>query len=629
MPRPDRYTPSVSTPRQRSAYADPGTASSLLRQGAASTQFASQSLVQAAQNQTSLELQQIKAETTIAKYRRDVNIAYQADDARLQFDEEMRTFLRTAPEHFADRPEDFYDEAQLLIRKRAEHISTTAFDAQTQTNYARFENDPDAVQVVRGDLFQRGQQFLQEADAITTKLAVARHQRTIAKAEDRALLNAERASSPVQVAQAIADMSGTYARAAGTTLSADEAVTRTRKFSDQMWLKFYDSVAADDPDTFISKQAFGRTPTYTDAGRKQLQETTYTALLQRKGETSETTITNILQLGNLSVDQYKDLLKEKGLDKNGIADRLYAYALSEVAAGKVGPNMLPERVLQWTADGMGREQINGLKSAVLDYADRAIKASDRVREEREKFSRQQGEIVEAKVYEQIMDGKVERVEEIRPLLQLSLEARSLTAQRKNEIEQIAANMIAAGGRGDAEKRIRYELDIRMSAGSHSPVSIRKDPTLNRKEMSELIQILESEAAKERRSPKDRQVYDQERRNVGILYGDKGPMAAYTDAEARTLVSAYQRYDDLVDKFKLNPRDAYKRLTQELHTLTMTQRTYQGLTLPPIAQVQEWAEMVRKRQPLPPGLTPDLIRDYVERYRNQDTLNKLVPPPAKK
>ena len=77
----------------------------------------------------------------------------------------------------------------------------------------------------------------------------------------------------------------------------------------------------------------------------------------------------------------------------------------------------------------------------------------------------------------------------------------------------------------------------------------------------LIKVLDEEKKKDRLSPQDKEVFDRERRNVSILYGEKGPMAQYTIQEAQLRVAAFQRFDDLV----------FKKGLPRAHTLTLAPR----------------------------------------------------------
>lgn len=617
----ERYTPKTGTPSGRAALQDPGVSSAILRTAAHSSQQASAAFAQAAGNQFAFEAKELGVETQIAKQRRDVNIAYQQDSARLQFDDEMRTFLRTAPEEFTDRPEQFYSYASDYVRKRADHIAATAFDSGTQTTYARFQNDPEAGSIVRGDLYQRGQEFLREADAVTTRLTVAKHARTIAAAEETGIREATSSANPAQVAKIVADMTGTYARAGGTTMSADEVVKRTRQFSDRAWMSFYEQSARDNPDVYLDRIAFGKTPV-SHENQKEVQDLTYRAFLAKKGAYSETTLTNALQLGNLTPEAYKDLLKSKGLDDKSVSQRMYAYAQSEIAAGGVPIVDLPKRLQQWSAAGMDDAQVNSLKSAVYDNADRAMRMSDRAREERDRFSKENAERIESAVYEQILAGKVSSIADVRGTLQLAMEGKGINAHQKMSIEKTAETMLAAGGKGDGLKRNRYELDIRVDTSTHSKKQILNDPTLNLVEKSDLIKLIESEEEKGKKT-KD-SAYEQELKNVNTLYGPTGPMEVLSDAGKRTLVTARQRYDDLVVKYKLHPRDAFKTLTQELTPLRLDPQ-FHGLQLPPLQQVQQLAQSLRDGKPLPPGVTPELVRYYAEQYRVDAAVKALVPP----
>lgn len=627
-----RYLSQQSLPSGRSALPDPGTASSLYRQGAQGAQYMAQSLLHIAQNETMFQHQQDTLDLQIRNKRRDAAVAFGADEARLAFDTDMRTWMRDAQERFKDDPEGFFDAAKKQVKDAADFHSSTRL-ADGLTNAPRFANDPEAMAAVRGDLYTRAQSFLEKADAVTTSLTVNKGLTQLAKAEDDRLKFAREATSTADVVYAIRDMAQSYGNAAGTIIDGKDAVKLTREFGDKAWMEYYGTQAAQNPEAFLNKVTVGK-PGYTDAygkfvptiktdaGMKDFQETAYRTFIANPTATSETTLTSALRMGNLTVEQYKNILSAKGISPDAVKDRVYAHRLAEVERGDVPIHALPDHVTKWaTEDGLDKARIDSLKSATFAFLDRVTKQAKDAQDMGEKIAKEQGELLESRILDSIASGKIKSIDTIRPMLYNAQESRAVSAERKSKIEETAQNMIDAGGRGDGHKRNLWELDLRMNTNAHTPEQIRNDKTLNLVEMNALIKVLDEEKKKDRLSPQDKEVFDRERKNVSILYGEKGPMAQYTVDEAQLRVAAFQRFDDLVFKQKMHPRDAALKLREELNPNLMG-RLLSG-AVPPPQVVMQYAQQ-RAAGQLPPHIDSATLDMWIEQYKTQERIDRIFP-----
>ena len=140
-------------------------------------------------------------------------------------------------------------------------------------------------------------------------------------------------------------------------------------------------------------------------------------------------------------------------------------------------------------------------------------------------------------------------------------------------------------------------------------------------MNSLIKVLDEEKKKDRLSPQDKEVFDRERRNVSILYGEKGPMAQYTIQEAQLRVAAFQRFDDLVFKKGLHPRDAAMKLREELNPNLMG-KLLSG-AIPPPQVVMQYAQQ-RAAGQLPPDISSDTLDMWIEQYKTQERIDRIFP-----
>jgi len=608
----------VSIPVQRPVLPDPGTASLLYRQGAQGAQQLSQGALQSLHYLQYKDNQENAHEYALNMQRRKAAIAYHADEAVLGFDRDMQTMLRDTSQQYADNPEEFYKRVPEIIKERAtfHSMNRETPDGVTQ----RFENDPEAAADVRGDLLDKGREYLKQANAITTQMTVSKGLATIAEAEDMRLNLARQAQSPEELGRVIGDMAQTYGRHAGTTISGQEATKSAVGFADKASLAFYDQQAQSNPDAFLVRVSSLRPSIKTDEGMKQYRENNYRGIIANINKTSEVTLLNALNVGNIDVSHYNAALKAKGMGPEYVADRMYTASLLDIEKGNAPIHALPSKMEEWSSLGIPADKINLLRSAALNFHDRMVSFGDRAQKQGEDVAKQKAQVLESKIYDMLDKGQIKSVDQILPMLQDSVEATGMTADHKERIKTNVRNSIGVEGPGDPHLKNVWELDIRSGNKPHSSDEIRSNKTMNLDQKNDLQKILKEEAANGGMRPEDKAVYDEYKKKVALVYGEKGLMANYSLGEAQVLATALSRYSELVRNHKMHPRDAADKVRTEMN-VTSTGKLYGG-ALPDLNRVLDLAK--RRAAKTPTGVSDDTLDFWISQYKQKTLVESVFP-----